>query len=1029
MADPVLIKDSEIHFPHFTVVKASAGSGKTHALTGRFVQFLLSEKIRKNGLRNIMAITFSNNAAREMRERVLSWLKEVCLEDPGRIEELSGIVSLDRAVMGPKAGLLVDEILEHYADFQVRTIDSFMASVFKSSAIDFGYNPDFEILLDNSALMEYAFNIFLRNVREGSAEAGQLEKIVDSLSEYKKTGDSYLWDPSASLLDEIKKIHSKIASTGKTPKTEDLTTEIRSVMEGITAAVEEIEEEIVRSGLKRHGASSYKTVYPIVKEKRFPDLIGKTFANLPVTRPSKGQPGSDGPYARISGLWEEAAGLINRYSVLYARNRCVPYLRAYGAFSHTVEKVKRQLGRIFIEDIGRHLSEYLGSSIVPDIYFRIGDTVYHFLIDEFQDTSPIQWSNLFPLIENSLSQGGSLFVVGDTKQAIYGFRDADYTIMKGLEHQNPFPSADHDVKELDTNYRSKKKILSFAEMVFKEAVASNDEFREAGRRSGLTDYIQRARVEEGDDGYAEVVLCNRDDKDPPEKAVLRDIILDLHKRGYDFRDIAVLTQKNEDAVRVTTWLNESNVHFISYSSLDVRRRKITGEVVALLNFLDAPTDDFSFASFILGEIFLRAVEKDPPFVGATEMREFCFIKRDCPPLYKAFQEKFPQLWRRYFEGLFRSSAFFPLYDLVTEVCAVFEVFRTMKDEEATVVKIFEAVKDFEGEGFNSLRDFLETAADDEAGASKWNMEVPKNTDAVRVMTIHKAKGLGFPVAVVLLYGAANRGFDYIIEEDRKCLTFLKLNKAVAACDPLLNELYCAEQMKEKVNRLNTLYVGLTRPENELYVIGVKGKEKGYPFDLLPVTGFAPSAKPQIVRKAASSEISPATDHLHLGGRIAVPEPGRRSISFPERRRGEFIHRVLFFIDYFDEGLRAGIADMARRAAEEIGQDYTPADIEKIMAIVSKGGAAEYFRELPGRRVLREQEFSDRNGRLLRMDRVVVDRDRVTVLDFKTGPNKEGEEKYRSQMNSYMEVLRDLHPELAIEGILAFVDLGEIVRLR
>src|ERR1700690_3931554 len=159
MTEPVLKKDTDIYFPHITVLKASAGSGKTHTLTKRYVQFILSGHILKNGLRNILAITFSNNAAREMKERVLSWLKSAYFDDPERMEELSQITSLDRERIRERAGLLVDEILDHYSDFQVRTIDSFMTTVFKSSAIDFGYNPDFEIVLNNNALMDYSFNI------------------------------------------------------------------------------------------------------------------------------------------------------------------------------------------------------------------------------------------------------------------------------------------------------------------------------------------------------------------------------------------------------------------------------------------------------------------------------------------------------------------------------------------------------------------------------------------------------------------------------------------------------------------------------------------------------------------------------------------------------------------------------------------------------------------------------------------------------------------------------------------------------
>src|SRR4030065_2790443 len=135
-----------------------------------------------------------------------------------------------------------------------------------------------------------------------------------------------------------------------------------------------------------------------------------------------------------------------------------------------IEYTKRRQGKVFIEDINRNLAEYLHADLVPDIYLRIGEAVLHFLIDEFQDTSPIQWRNLFPLIENSLSQKGSAFVVGDTKQAIYGFRNADYTIMKTFETQNPFPSAQYAVQELKVNYRSLQRIIEFNNRVFKDIV-------------------------------------------------------------------------------------------------------------------------------------------------------------------------------------------------------------------------------------------------------------------------------------------------------------------------------------------------------------------------------------------------------------------------------------------------------------------------------------------------------------------------------------------------------------------------------
>ncbi len=308
-------------------------------------------------------------------------------------------------------------------------------------------------------------------------------------------------------------------------------------------------------------------------------------------------------YGRIAARWLEAGELISQYASYHVRTCLTPYLKVYGQFSQVVEAVKRRQGKVFIEDINRNLAEYLNSEIVPDVYFRIGETIFHFLIDEFQDTSPIQWRNLFPLLENSLSQNGSAFVVGDTKQAIYGFRAADYTIMKSFESRNPFPSAAHSVQELEVNYRSLQRILDFNDKVFKDIVAKSGSYKDAGERSGLTDYVQKVREGRESAGYAEVTIFERDDESPPEREKIKEIVKELHERGYGYGDIAVLTQRNEDAVRATTWLNEEEIPFISYSSLDIRRRKITGEIVALLNFLSSPTDDLSFATFVLGDIF------------------------------------------------------------------------------------------------------------------------------------------------------------------------------------------------------------------------------------------------------------------------------------------------------------------------------------------------------------------------------------------------------------------------------------------
>jgi ATP-dependent helicase/nuclease subunit A len=1031
MRESILSKDTEMKFPHFAVLKASAGSGKTHNLTRRFVQFLLSEKVPRSSLRNILAITFSNNAAREMKERTLSWLKKLHFGDSEKVADLMGITSLDPEAIKEKAGLLIDDILDSYSDFQIRTIDSFMTTVFKASAVDFGYNPDFEVLMSIDSLMEYSFDLFLRNAKEGTAEAAFLGEIVDILFEQKKAGESYLWDPSSALLDEIKKIYRKLSSRGKQPEIGYYSKDLKRIKEEISASVETLEKEIEGSGLKRHGNSSFRTILSLVRGKSFSDIIGKGFTNPPVCKPPKGNMADQSAYDRIGALWGTVEVLIRQFTVIFVRSRCAPYVKAYQSFSKTLETAKRQQGKVFIEDINMHLAGYLDSAIVPDVYFRIGETIFHFLIDEFQDTSPIQWQNLFPLIENSLSQGGSLFTVGDTKQAIYGFRNADYAIMKGFERDNPFPSAEHSVRELPTNYRSKKRIIAFNEKVFKKNLIRNDEYREAGKRSGLTEYVQNPREGDKEDGSVAISLLERNDDEPPERLKIQELVEELRKRGYDYRDIAVLTQTNEDAVSATTWLNEKEVPFISYSSLDVRRRTITGEIVALMNFLDAPTDDLSFGTFILGDVFTKAVSHEHSGIDGARLREFCFAHRDNPPLYKAFQETFTSLWERYFDGLFRAVGFLPVYDLVTEIFAVFRVFDTIAEEEAALVKILEVVKDFEGGGFNSIKDFLSTALDDDSG-EKWEMAVPTNTNAVQVMTIHKAKGLGFPVVIVLLYEVKNRGFEYIIEETGNTVCLLKINKAAAACDEGLQDLYDQERMKEMVNRLNSLYVGFTRPERELYVVGVKTRDTAYPFVLFPTDEFLPSAAGQaaVEKKSIASVALPSCPLLHRNRQFEFPDSAEEFMTIEEKRRGDFIHRVLFYLDYVTDGTKTGTKEIIRRAREDTGYDYPGEETEAlVIAVTEHCELAEYFRAAPDRETRKEQEYSDSAGRLFRMDRVIIDPGAITVIDYKTGGNKEALEKYRAQMRNYMGILGEVYPGKSISGIIAFVDLGEVVRVR
>ncbi len=1008
------------------VLKASAGSGKTHALTLRYVEFLMNSSIPRNDLRNILAVTFSNNAAKEMKERVLRWLKSACTGDPDSLGQLKERLLFSEEELKEKASGLIDRILDTYSDFQVRTIDSFMATVFKSSAIDFGFNPDFEIVMESSRLIGYAFDLYLRRVREGSAEARLMQSAVSGIAEHREGGSAYYWDPAAPILKELRNIYGKLSSTRREPLFEDFSADMGVLRKQMADTIAAIDAEIAAGNLKRHGNSSFRSMPDLAAEGKFVELIGKGFSNLPVTKPTKNDTAAVAPYERIRGRWDRLASLVREFAGLYARSFFTPYLRIFSGFRDTLEMVKRQQEKVFIEDINRVLADYIDRLIVPDIYFRIGDTVYHYLIDEFQDTSPVQWDNLLPLVENSLSQGGSLFVVGDTKQAIYGFRYADYTIMQGLERGGYLTLVKPDVKGLTENFRSRPEILKFVDAVFTKTMATTPGYGDAARRSGLADYEQKALDWSDDAGHVEAVVLERDEEVQPERERIVRTIAQLQGRGFRLSDIAVLTQRNEDAVRVSGWLNEAGVEFISYSNLDIRRRRITGEVIALLNFLDSPIDDHAFSTFLLGEIFSRICMLDAVHVRREDLRA-CVLAGRGERGYKVFQRLYPQLWDRYFDGLFRVAGYFPVYDLVTEAFSVFRVFETCGHEEATLVKILEVIREFEGAGFNSLRDFIEFANDEDADDAGWNMNVPKGVPAVRVMTIHKAKGLGFPAAIVLLYAARQQPFDFVEQMEGDRIRLLKLTKGICASEPAFQPLYDEAAAKDLVNRLNALYVGFTRAEEEMYVIGVKGARDKQPFDLFPEEGFPEASRVERSHTAKAEERQPCSI-THRTGSIIRHPVSYSTLAAPERKRGELIHDVLSRVETTVPDpvqLRAFIG----KAKTATGIEYPDDEIaDAVTAVLRNPKVAEFFAAREGRVVFTEKEVVDQTGRLLRIDRLVVDSDAAIVLDFKTGRDGVAAEHHAEQVRHYLSVVAALYPGRAVRGLLMYVDVNRAVEV-
>jgi len=1046
----ILKRDSDLSFPEFVLLRASAGSGKTHALSLRFVQFLLSSRLKDttpSGLGNILAITFTRNAAREMKTRILDWLKECYFEDPRKTEEVLSLVTMSPPLLPSQAETAIETILGRYTDFQVETIDSFMAAIFRASAIDLGISPEFEIVLDSAELTQYALSRLLRRVSPRSEEGREFRRILDLLLANLTKDATFPWDPTVPISETLVSLHKKLAVRNRELEHVDLGREKSELRRKITRAAATLKSRIDGSDLERTSTGHcYKIILPAIDEERFTDLIGASFKSEPVRKPRTKAHERD--YRRIVEAWEALESFVDRYRSLYARDFFHPFLLAYEALTGTLDEVKRSLGTVFISDINRQLVRYIDHGIVPDIYFRLGERIAHYLIDEFQDTNRIQWEALLPLIEESLSQKGSLFVVGDVKQAIYGFRDADWRVMEDLDSDSGagqpsrFPSVEVQVRLLKENRRSGEKIQDFVREIFLRRLPADKLFEEIAGLEPIYSIEQEVIAENRGHGYVEYIELEKNAESPPEKKLLQSLVSELGERGYAWSDIAILTFRNESVVEVSSWLNEISIPFVPFSSLDIRKRKIIGEVLAFLKFLDAPPDDLSFSVFLLGDIFRKVLEREGSGESAESWGRFLFDCRESRsrPLYASFRTAHPALWQRYFEPFFKTVGYYPLYDLATLIFRVFDIYALFSDEEASLTKFLEVINRFEGQGRNDLQTFLDLTESGEGESSDWTIDVPSETPAVRIMSIHKAKGLGFPVVVFLAYGEAFQPSEFYLGEDPERVRILKINEKLAESDAELGRAYREARTRDAVERLNRLYVGLTRAEAELYVVGVKSSRDSYPFGLLGAAaeglGFV---KLDAVRRASSRARpasrprrrradSPDALKARLAGSFELPPNRREALDYGNVRRGEIAHRILAGLEYVCAGWEEDISEIIGTMA--------PRDHEAVLFETTGRAVAAYFRGSPladfferreDRRVLREAHFCDAAGAVFRMDRVVVDPQTVTVIDFKTGgggaaPGRaEWDAEGRDQVEAYVRILKDIFPGKFVLGYLAYLD--------
>ena len=1003
------------------------------------MQFLLSEKVPNNDLSSILAVTFTNNAAKEMKARILAWLKEIALDrNCAKMDETLALVSLDRDAAQARAAALVDRVIGNYSDFHIQTIDSFLARVMTASVDELKLPLNPEITMSYDLLIDLALYSMFARIGKDDLPAAAVDRFLAVLP---KTG-AYPWNPAERVKENFNSFLNQEGKTEGVIKAiaGDYEARLKELFAAVMAHCGALRKSCNNSELFR--ASSLAAI-EANSPTDFLACYSFTYGILNGQKKSKFPSGCDREI-------EELNALVVDLTELSAQAYYHPYAGIYGRFKEELERVKRgKTDVIHINDIAKKLSAYISTRNVPEIYLRLGEKISHFLIDEFQDTNRLQWDVIRPLVEESISKTGSLFVVGDIKQAIYMFRNADYKIMRDLLDKAEGRKSEAENLSLEplggelkyvnlpVNYRSDGEVLAYVNKLFKEKLKNSPEL--IGQdMTELTSYEQAVLPGRVKDGFVKTDVIEVADasEDQQQKDWLLGVVADARKR-YPLNEIAILVSKNKRIEPVVEWLAGASVPVASLSSLDIRKRRVVAELLSLLKFLETPSDDLSFAAFITGDIFTKLTG-----LSREEMRDFIFecrtqasppiLQSSNPLLYAAFRNhpKYKAYWDASLDQVFRKVGYLPLYELVSLVYNSFKLFENFPDEQAFLARFLDAVISLEAEGVTSPRAFIEYAAVlDEDKAKVFSIALPDYIDAVRVMTFHKSKGLGFSVVINLLFEEQAPADPMYFEEKNGAIHVYHITKAAAEVSAKLRPIYEGRRADSAVQDLNVLYVISTRARHELYNLFVKKARKTPAKEAKLSDLFENYKSPAAPKQPARAGVKQPARPVEIISAGARPEGHFETLkptyaSYFETAEGNLVHEVLAqFVD-MPKDPAAEVAAQFDRLAHKYSFKFDKAKVVKsIAAFLASPQAAPFF--APGAEVLVEAEFVDRNGGLFRMDRVLIGKDLVMVADYKTG--LENTEKYTAQLKNYLAIIAEVYAR-PVKGFIVYVDLVKSVEI-
>ena len=1051
-------------------MKASAGSGKTYSLARKYISLLLESQDRY-AYRHILAVTFTNKATDEMKGRILKEL-HVLATDPSGSDYYDFFVPgriASGSELQKKARTVLSDMLHDYSAFAVSTIDRFFQQTLKAFSREIGQFASYQVELDKDSLVAESVDRVLDSLTEDNV--GLLSWLTENVLEQIEQGGRYSMD--ANLLEMARRLKSvqrqEVLEKYKISEDEDhskeklmqIRTECRKIVnlfrEKVVAAARRIIELTEQQGVMlkdtNRGFLQGLNVYAGLQENERVESLKETFVVKALnpelwfakTKADKllplVQPYIESPLQDFCALFEQEFKVYNTALIL---DEQLYGLGVAGELNRAFKELMKEKNVLCIDDSNTILRNIIDGSDAPFVYEKLGVRYEHFLLDEFQDTSSVQWDNFYPLLFESNSNDRDNLIVGDVKQSIYRWRGSDWKLLD-VTVPSKFPG--HKEEVLDTNYRSLANVVNFNNCFFKSAAGILDLMSGSSKDGAMSkiysDVKQKVGRKSSANGSVTLTFC--DSKSELDKVL--EAVNEARERGALLSEIAVLVRSNAIGESVATFLIDNGISVVTDDSLKVKNSMTVRRLVSLMSYMDNPQDTVN---------------------GYLANTMDVTLPDGCSCLVDMAETLFRSIKRYDVDGVW-------------------------KGEVLHIQSFMDHLQDYVSVNGNSLRDFLKYWEEKNPSISS-----PSSGESVRVMTIHKSKGLDFPYVIIPfveninLYKASG-SWCYPSLEGTSLSGLAEgvydVTLSKASEHTLFAEDYAKESFMQKVDNINTIYVAMTRAALGMHLIAktpsakcIKALESGdltqfadfsqmlYWFasssclageipgndDLLPPFGVLRSVDDEGVERFDVGETVDFAAHrkssessalsFRISGGDALPSIPLNPIAedmlvdVKERGRLKFSAESLEF--FAGEGTMSNrmkgvvLHDILSRIKtaedlhESVRMSVLAGDLTEQEAEVAEAMLASRLAEVDDRgwyhdgEVLNETSLINSDGQIYRPDRVVLRDGKVVIIDYKFG---EHDDKYIGQLRKYADIWRRMG-YADVQAYLWYVVSGDIVEI-